>query len=110
MSLNGDERGELLDQHGKLLEASAINAGVASRRGYFSVANATALKQLGFSERQSDLVPALVIPLWNVHGERAFHQARPDRPRLRDGKPVKYETPHAVRMALDVHPMAQPKL
>jgi len=110
MSLNGDERGELLDQHAKLLETSAINAGIASRRGYFSVANATALKQLGFSKRQSELVPALVIPLWNVRGESAFHQARPDRPRLHDGKPIKYETPSGVRMALDVHPAAQPRL
>ncbi len=70
----------LLDQHQPLLEASAINAGIARSRGYFSVANATALEQLGFSPAQQR-TPALVIPLWNVHGQVAFHQARPDLPR-----------------------------
>src|SRR5262249_62361534 len=55
-------------------------------------------------------VPALVVPLWNVHGEIAFHQARPDHPRLRDGKPVKYETPPRIRMALDIHPVSRPAL
>ncbi len=49
-------------------------------RGYFSVANGAALKQLGFSAAQSTLVPALVIPLWDVHGSVTLHQARPDRP------------------------------
>lgn len=101
---------ELLPQHRKLLEASAINAGLARRRGYFSVANAAALRQLGFSQAQSARVPALVIPLWSAHGAVAFHQARPDRPRLRDGKPVKYESPNGTRMALDVHPVTRPRL
>ena len=59
------------------------------------MANAGALRQLGFSTAQQR-VPALVIPLWNVHGDVAFHQARPDYPRLRDGKPVKYETPNGA--------------
>jgi Domain of unknown function (DUF3854) len=98
---------ELLEQHQRLLDASAINPGIARTRGYFSASNAVTLKQLGFSHSQQKRVPALVIPLWNVHGEVAFHQARPDQPRLRDGKPVKYETPTGARMALDVHPAAR---
>jgi putative DNA primase/helicase len=101
---------ELLPHHAKLLEASAINAGIVRSRGYFSVANASALKRLGFSASQSKLVPALVIPLWDVHGSVRFHQARPDRPRSRDGKPVKYETPNGCAMALDVHPVARTRL
>jgi hypothetical protein len=39
-----------------------------------------------------------------VFGEVAFHQARPDDPRLKDDKPVKYEQPTGARMVLDVHP------
>jgi len=104
-----NENAELLPQHAKLLEASAVNHGLARRRGYFSVANATALKQLGFSSAQQR-VPALVIPLWNVHGQVALHQSRPDLPRQRDGKQIKYETPNGARVALDVHPVTQPHL
>lgn len=103
------ERSPLLEHHQRLLDASAINAGIARRRGYFSAANETTLKQLGFSTAQLR-VPALVIPLWNVHGAVALHQTRPDQPRLRDGKPVKYESPNGVRMALDVHPVTQRNL
>jgi putative DNA primase/helicase len=99
----------LLEQHQRLIEASAINPGIARSRGYFSVENARALEQLGFSPSQRR-TPALAIPLWNVHGAVAFHQVRPDRPRLRDGKPVKYETPNGVRMALDVHPVVRSHL
>lgn len=75
-----------------------------------SVANASALRLIGFSAAQAGRVPALVVPLWDVHGRVAFHQARPDYPRVRDGKPVKYETPNGVRMALDVHPVTRSKL
>ena len=40
----------------------------------------------------------------DVHGRVAFSQARPNTPRLNDdGDPVKYETPAATRMVLDVH-------
>ncbi len=104
-----EDREQLLEQHQRLLESSAVNAGIAKRRGYFSVANGGALRLLGFSNAQQR-VPALLIPLWNVHGDIAFHQARPDYPRVRDGKPVKYETPNGARMALDVHPVTRPHL
>jgi P4 family phage/plasmid primase-like protien len=103
------EESPLLEQHQRLLDASAINPGIARRRGYFSVANAGALRGLGFSRTQ-ERTPTLLIPLWNVHGLVVCHQARPDYPRERDGKPVKYETPNGVRMLLDVHPVAQPHL
>ena len=103
------EQSPLLEQHQRLLDASAINPGIAQTRRYFSVANKGALRQLGFSDAQAR-TPALVIPLWNVHGQLAFYQARPDHPRLRNGKPVKYETSNGARMALDVHPAVQPRL
>ena len=44
----------------------------------------------------------MMIPVWNVHGDRATYQARPDIPRVRDGKPLKYETVAGDRMTLDV--------
>jgi putative DNA primase/helicase len=104
------ETGQLLEHHRRLLEASAVNAGIADSRGYFSVANAGALRQLGFSDAQARRVPALVIPLWNVHGAIALYQARPDLPRIRDGKAIRYETPNGARMLLDVHPAMRERL
>jgi putative DNA primase/helicase len=103
------DRRELLEQHRALLDASAINPGIAKARGYFSVANAGALRTLGFSRSQLR-APALVIPLWSVDGRVTLHQVRPDYPRTRDGKPVKYETPNGASVVLDVHPAARPRL
>ena len=67
---------------------------------------AAGLERLGFGKSQRN-APALVIPVWNVHGERATYQARPDTPRVKDGKPLKYETPAKTTMALDVPPAVQ---
>jgi putative DNA primase/helicase len=104
---NGSVEGSpLLEQHQRLLDASAVNPGIAGARGYFSVANATALEQLGFSPSQRR-TPALAIPVWSVHGAVSFHQIRPDQPRTRDGKAIKYETPNGVRMCVDAHPVVQ---
>jgi DNA-binding transcriptional ArsR family regulator len=100
----------LLEQHLRLLEASAIHPDVVRERGYFSASARKTLQQLGFSTSQQKRVPALVIPVCGVTGAVVFHQARPDQPRDLAGKPVKYETPHGARMALDVHPLARRRL
>jgi len=94
---------DLLPQHAALLRASAISPEVAKARGYRSDTVKADLKRLGFSQSQQ-LVPALALPVWQLGREIAFHQIRPDDPRLRDGKKVKYETPPKVRMVLDVSP------
>ncbi len=94
----------LLPQHAELLAASGISTEVATTRGYRSVATKAELRRFGFSERQTR-VPALLIPAWNVHGEIATYQLRPDDPRIDDrGRAIKYETPRGSRMFLDVHP------
>lgn len=49
-------------------------------------------------------VPALLVPIHNVSGETTLYQLRPDGPRIKDGKALKYETPLKARMALDVPP------
>src|SRR5712692_838849 len=98
--------GLLLPQHVELIEKSAITPKVAKARGYRSVTNRAELERLGFSSAQR-LVPALLIPIWNIAGKLATYQIRPDRPRLREGKPAKYETQAGSRMVLDVPPMAR---
>jgi hypothetical protein len=45
-----------------------------------------------------------VIPTHSPDGITASLQVRPDRPRVRGGKAIKYETPADSRCILDVHP------
>jgi hypothetical protein len=42
-----------------------------------------------------------------VNGEVVNYQIRSDIARIRDGKPVKYETPRGSRVALDINPIAR---
>lgn len=95
--------GGLLPQHAALLAASAITDEVAKARGYRSVEQKARLTELGFSSTQAR-VPALLIPVWDVHGEIALYQTRADEPRIVDGKAIKYEIPLRSRMVLDVPP------
>ncbi|HKV44730.1 MAG TPA: DUF3631 domain-containing protein [bacterium] len=100
----------LFPQHEALLAASGIAAEVAAARGYRSADTKAALERLGFTKAQCR-VPALVLPIHSVTGAVVLHQIRPDDPRVsRNSKRVKYETPTAARIALDVHPMARPSL
>ena len=73
------KRATLLPQHLKLIEESAIRADIADARQYRSATTRSELKRLGFGDRQCR-VPALLIPIWNVHGEIANYQIRPDTP------------------------------
>ena len=99
----------LLAQHAAKLESSAINSEVAAERGYVSAELKAELERHGFALSQRR-PPALVIPLWNVVGERWGAQVRPDDPRLLSGKPAKYETAAGTKMAIDVPPRVRQHL
>jgi hypothetical protein len=99
----------LLAQHAQLLAASAIAAEVAAARGYRSVTEKTVLARCGFAPVQQR-VPALLIPVRDVCGEVALYQARPDDPRVKDGKTIKYETRRGAQMVVDVPPRVRPQL
>ena len=99
----------LLEQHRALIAGSAIAPEVATARGYESVTDPHRLLGLGFSEAQAR-VPGLLNPLWNADGEVAGYQYRPDVPRERDGKAIKYESPPRQRNVLDVNPLMKDKL
>jgi len=103
------EKQFLQPQHQALIDGSAISPEVASARGYYTETTKSKLRQLGFSELQAR-VPTLVIPVYGVSGEITTYQARPDQPRIKDGKALKYETPAGSRMALDVPLMVRPSL
>ena len=96
----------LLPQHQALVDGSGISPEVAAARGYWTATRKAELRDLGFGEAQAR-VPALVIPIHNVIGELALYQLRPDVPRIKDAKGLKYETPLKARMLLDVPPPAR---
>ena len=94
----------LSSQHRRILErGSAILPEVIEARGYFTAQDKSELNSLGFPDSQSR-VPALAIPIFGTDGIKTTYQLRPDRPRIRAGKPIKYETPFGSKMVLDVHP------
>jgi hypothetical protein len=92
-----------------LLEKSSISEEVIRARGYYTEYEPEALGELGFDERQRALVPALVIPIWDVSGEIVLHRIRPDNPRPSSHKPGrlnKYEMPTGARNVIDVPTLA----
>lgn len=99
----------LLPQHQALIDASAVSPEVAAARGYRSVTTKADLARLGFGAAQRN-VPGLLIPIWNAAGELATYQLRPDQPRIKNGKALKYETPKDSQMAVDVPPTIRRQL
>ncbi len=94
---------ELSDAHLAMLRASGITDELIEQRGYRTVGAKSRLRELGFGSAQAR-VPALVIPVYDPTGALALYQARPDVPRIKDGKVVKYETLRGSTMVVDVHP------
>jgi hypothetical protein len=102
--------GSLAAHHRDMLEReSGIASKVVEARGCRTVHKKAALETLGFGRAQRN-VPGLLFPLHGPGGGIALYQFRPDEPRIKDGRPVKYETPGGSRMVLDVPPFAREKL
>lgn len=95
--------------HIAVLTGRAVSREVAGQRQYRSVQEHATLERAGFSGKQGR-APGLLIPLHNAHGTVAGFQYRPDHPRLRDGKPIKYENRPGSGLVLDVPPSVQPAL
>ena len=94
----------------QLTEGSGIAAGIVAQRGCYTATTPAQLETLDFAEYQRR-VPALVFPVFDVHGQVALHQIRPDHPRKnKRRRPVKYDTPAGAHLALDVSPAHLPLL
>ena len=104
-----DYGGRLFPQHAAMLAASGIDPDRVRARGYVSVDTRTRLAELGITKAGRN-VPGLLVPQLRADGSTWGHQYRPDNPRLRAGKAVKYETPRDQRNDLDVPPGVGPKL
>ena len=101
-------RGTVLREahRGMLLDGSGIYPEVAAERGYRTVTRADVPDAFRRYQRRS----GLLIPMCSPDGTVHLHQLRPDKPRVRNGKEVKYETPKGARCILDVHPRNRPTI
>lgn len=96
-------------EHRRALEqSSGIHEDIIRERGYFSAVSMQESMRLGFAAGQAR--PGLVLPIYGLGGSEAGRQLRPDTPREKDGKFVKYETPKGARAVPDIHPRMQPML
>lgn len=100
---------DLIDRHIYALIARGVASEIAAARGVFTARTKQQLADLGFSLSQRQ-APALVIPLFNTVGDLATYMIRPDKPRVRDGKTLKYELPRGSQAIIDVPPLVRSKL
>jgi hypothetical protein len=104
----------MIEQHHlDMLAASGITPEFAAKRGYetvdYKLAGMRRLAEVNIVKPGRQL-PGMLIPLLRVDGSTWGYQYRPDEPRLRGGKPIKYETPYQQRNGLDVPPGVGPQL
>jgi len=99
----------LFPQHVAMLTQSGIPVEHARARSYQSVDTKTRLEGVGITKAGRN-IPGLLVPQLRPDGSTWGYQYRPDSPRLRDGKPVKYETPVSQRNGIDVPPGVGPQL
>src|SRR4051794_23472907 len=98
---------KLSDEHRHMLsQESSISDRVIEERGYRTLLTKAEARQRGFSPLQAR-VPALLLPLWTVDGESPTAQIRPNEPRVKGGKKIKYETPFKSQVRLDINPIAR---
>jgi len=95
-----------------MLKASGLTDAVIEARGYWSCSSKTELRGKGFAGSQVHTInaekPALMLPVYRAGiTEPVYHQMRPDSPRTRDGKALKYETPKGAKPVVDVPPGAR---
>ena len=101
-------------EHAWVLQRRAVSADVAEQRGYRSVMDWGDAESLGHLQAESTAsIPAIDIPVYDIHGKLQFHQLRPDKPRyvksrgMTRAKPAKYPAPKGSVPVLDVHPQVR---
>jgi hypothetical protein len=108
---SAEARPLLPDHFTALSDGSGIPVDLIKERGYFSATSEQTLRLVGFSHAQSKLLPALVLPVWELDGRNGLYVMRPDVPRLSpQGKPRKYELPPKAKVRIDCPPRCRPLL
>lgn len=98
--------------HLKQLEDSAIDLDIIEERDYKTVTSAVEVQELEPSlSKAQRRVPALLIPIYRLGEPKPYtYMLRPDNPRTRNEKPVKYEWPAGVTPCLDILPRYRDRL
>src|SRR5262245_46629081 len=100
----------LSEKHFLMLhDESGISSEVIEARGYRTITDPQDLADIGFSPCQRS-VPGLLLPLHTTDGSQTFCVYRPDNPRKREGKIVKYEIPAKHGMRVDCPPSCRARL
>ena len=99
----------LADHHRVMLAASGITLEHAAKRGYETISDPRRLVMLGIA-KAGQRTRGLLVPQLRADGSIWGHQYRPDHPRERSGRLVKYETPLGQRNGIDVPPGVGPLL
>lgn len=95
--------------HLDMLASSGITEEFTKARGYETILDRTRLTELKIAKDGRN-TPGLLVPMLRIDGSTWGYQYRPDNPRLRNGKIVKYETPWQQRNGLDIPPGVGPIL
>lgn len=96
-------------EHLATLAASGITPEHAALRGYETIRDPRRLAELGIA-KAGQRTQGLLVPQLRADVSTWGWQYRPDSPRERNGKTVKYETPFGQRNGIDVPPGVGPML
>ena len=96
--------GKIGPEHLEQLAKSGISPEFAALRGYETIENGRFLSNAKFAKTACKQTPGMLFPLRRADGSIAGWCYRPDNPRLRNGKPAKYEMPWRQPNVIDVPP------
>ena len=95
----------LLVHHRRELHASGLTDKTIDKCGFYSEAGYAALATiLDWRKVPKKMAPALVIPFTGPDGRNGYCRIKPDTPRLRNGKPIKYESPQGQANQIYIPP------
>lgn len=84
----------LLPHHLRELRASGLTDATITAAGIRSETSAGKLAiMLNWQKAPQKMAPAIVYPFVKADGGNGFYRVKPDHPRKRNGKPIKYESP-----------------
>jgi hypothetical protein len=99
----------IADHHLDMLAASGITPEHAAARGYETITDPRRLALIGIP-KDGQRTMGVLVPQLRADGSPWGYQYRPDHPRERNGKVVKYETPTGQSNHIDVPPGVGPML